>query len=93
VEEFFKDARKTVDEVSTVAEVQIAAVESAVAAQTGAGTADASSNETKEETAGTAGASQAGTNEETAGTTGTNAPQQDAAKEAAEESAAAQKTV
>lgn len=93
VEEFFSDARKTVDEVSTVAEVQIAAVESAVAAQTGAGTADASSNETKEETAGTAGASQAGTNEETAGTTGTNAPQQDAAKEAAEESAAAQKTV
>ena len=71
VEEFFSNARQTVDELSTVAESQIAAVESAIAAGTESfAAAEALLDGTQEETAAVAEAPQ----EETAAVT--EAPQE-----------------
>ena len=51
VEEFFSEARQTVNEISTEADAQIQAVQSAIAAQTGEGGALVPQDVTKEEAA------------------------------------------
>ena len=80
VEEFFSEARQTVNEVSAEAEAQIEAVQSAITAQTGEGAVSVPQDVTKEENAGTAGATQDAAKEGTA-ETGAAGGAQNAVKE------------
>ena len=82
VEDFFSDARQTVDELSVVAEEQIQNVESAIADQTGIEAPDAAMQDAKE-SEGTAVSPKGAAKEETAGGTASKeaaAPAEDAAK-------------